>query len=210
MSSPSAADLINGSSRAKRSASFLSIGDTFEGDLCSPAETVQARDMKTGELKTWPDGNPIWQIVLPVQTTMHRPDIENDDGVRYLYVDGSKKKGSESKHDAIATAMKAAGATDFEIGAHVKITYVGDGPKTGTSYPPKRYRAEWRRPASNAANLMGLDSPAQPAAPAEGPRNGDAGDAALEAAIRHLSPAQQNAIRKASIPVDEVKAMFPA
>lgn len=211
---PSLGDfLLGGASRAGRSLSFKQTGTSHTGTISSAPEIQQQRDPETGDPKSWPDGNPMWQIVVPLQTTYRSADIEDDDGVRFLYVDGSKKPESRSKHVAVANAVRAAGAKGLEIGGQLTITYTGDGPKSpGTSAvssPPKQYQATYVAPAN--ASLMGqAEQPAAPQAPTQAAapvRDETGSDPALLAAMSHLPVEQQNAFIAAGLTADQIKAM---
>ena len=158
--------LFGGSARTGRSLAFHAPGTSHTGTICGPLERVQKIDEKTGLGKTWPDGNPVYQVIIPLQTDQRSAAIEGDDGVRYLYVDGSKKPESRSKHAAVAAAGRAAGVSKFEPGGRLTITYVGDGPKRPNAGPmesaPKQYSATYVPPAS--ADLLDAAVPQQPAA----------------------------------------------
>lgn len=161
MTQPSANDVLMGGGGAP-SAKFDEPGTTWEGRIVSPPQSHQVRnyDPKNpggGELKFYPSGDPIMGITVDIATTVRDHTIEDDDGVRRLYLDGRYIK------DAVRDAVRAAGASGLEVGGHLKITF------THREDPAdKRSRKFWQvayTPAANAA-LMGDQPTQQAAAPA--------------------------------------------
>lgn len=165
---PSADDLMfggNGPSRTGRTLSFRDIGASHT-IVIKNKEAVQKRD-DDGELEFWPDGNPKWQVVLTGQTDYRSPNIEDDDGIRYMYLDGSKLPGKKTKMSAAIEAVQAAGRENIEIGGRLTMTYIGDGQKAPNAGPlknaPKQYDAVYV-PAADVAM-----SPSSPASSASAP-----------------------------------------
>jgi|SRR5690625_3474034 len=151
---------------AGKSAKFEAIGDSISGTITASPEVRQQTDLATGKPKTWDDGHPIYQLVVSLQTTQRDPDDPDDDGVRNLYVKGSKKAGSKSLHDAVAQAVRSSGARGLEIGGTLTVKFVGErAPETRGFNPAKQYEATYT-PPSNAA-FLGTDDAAP--APAEQP-----------------------------------------
>lgn len=139
---------------AGKSAKFENIGATITGTISTPPEVKQQTDMTTGSPLTWDNGDPRMQLVVTLQTTLR--DDEDDDGLRKLYVKGSKDPSSQSLHAAVAGAVTAAGAKGLEIGGTLTVTYVGDGvAKTRGFNPPKKYQATYKAP--DAAAYLGTD-----------------------------------------------------
>ncbi|ASR85076.1 hypothetical protein SEA_PHELPSODU_67 [Mycobacterium phage PhelpsODU] len=136
------------------SAKFANHGDTVGGPIAVEPEQRQQTDMKTGEGLEWKDGSPRMQLVVTVQTDLNDPEIEDDDGLRRLFVKGEMRK-------AVQKAVIAAGAKGLDVGGQLFVTYIGDGEKKGNLSAPKLYRAEYTKPAAGAA-------PAAAAAPADG------------------------------------------
>src|SRR5689334_18604665 len=85
------------------SATFPEVGTVHEG-VITGLGTMQAREFGTQKPATWPDGEPKMQAVITLRTQEHDPALENDNGVRNLYV------SSKGMRDAIAAAVKKAGA----------------------------------------------------------------------------------------------------
>ncbi|WP_426566410.1 hypothetical protein ACPPVT_07640 [Angustibacter sp. McL0619] len=162
---PSANDFLLGG--GGRSASFLTVGATAKGQIVSTPEVRQKTKMGTGDLETWDDGSPKLQLVVTLATDERDPADAEDDGVRKLYVGGSKKPESKSMHAAVAAAVIASGAKGLEVGGTLQVTYVGDGTsKTAGFNPPKQYQAVYT-PA--AAGFLGTDQAQSAAAPAVAP-----------------------------------------
>jgi hypothetical protein len=215
--------LLGGESRAGRSLSFPQIGHGHTGTIAAAPEVRQQRDPDDGSPKFWPNStDPIWQIVVPLQTDYRSAEIEGDDGIRYLYVDGSKRPESKSKHAAVAEAVRAAGANGLEVGGKLTITYVANGPKSpnapAVAGPPKQYQAVYV-PAANAALMSqpeqnGHAAPAaqpapqqQAAAPAVAPAAQTGGDPELDAALASLPAEQAAAYRAAGLTLEQLRAM---
>ena len=160
--------MLMGGNRRGRSLGFPSV-KTWHKDMVilAPAETVQARDPEDGSLRYYkikgsnpPQDDltaPVWQVVLTLQTSYSSQDIIDDlgedDGVRYLYIDGSKKPESHSKWVAVAAAVRKSGAKRMDPGGRVSIGYVADGPKspqaTAVMSKPKQYQAEYVPPSQD-------------------------------------------------------------
>lgn len=226
---PSADDFLlngNGPSRKGRSASFLTIGSFITGTITTKPETKQKNDPETGLPKCWPNGDPVWQIVVTLQTTLRSTEVEDDDGVRYLYVAGNRAPESKSLHAAVAEAVRVTGAPGLEVGGQITVTYVGNGPKSpnapAVAQPPKQYAAVYV-PAAQAVLMGGVAPAVQPAAPAPtvppvtatpaGMGHFDALAAGPAAALPfppHLTPEQLAAVQAAGLTAAVAWQMFPA
>lgn len=145
---PNADDFLLGG--GGKSASFPQIGASITGTIAAPPETRQQTDI-SGNLLTWDNGDPRWQLVVPLQTTLK--DDPDDDGIRNLYVKGSKDPKSQSLHAAVAAAVVAAGAKGLELGGTLTVTYVADGVASTRGFnPPKKYEAKYARPDTTQAS----------------------------------------------------------
>ena len=134
--------LIMGSSVP--SATFHVVGAVHEG-LITALDVMQARVFGTNALATWPDGQPKMQAVVTLRTNERDPEIENDNGMRNLYV------SSKGMKDAIAAAVKKAGATGLAVGGTLGVKYVRDGEaKNAGMNPPKVYGAKYEAPAAGS------------------------------------------------------------
>lgn len=100
---------------------FRNVGDTVSGRIIDFAD-VQEREyaddpkkgVKKGDPKTWPDGNPVMQVRITLET---RP---GDAGSRMnLYVSGQRMK------KAVRTALAAAGVEDISPQSDLSVTFTG-------------------------------------------------------------------------------------
>ncbi len=109
-----------------------------------------------GAQKFWPDGNPVEDLWITLQTEVRTsPD---DDGRRVLVLD------SKNKLTAVQDAVRESGA-DFEKGGRLLIEWYGVDPNgKNPQNPPKLYRARYQGPTLNAA--LGQAAQAPQAAPA--------------------------------------------
>jgi hypothetical protein len=153
---------------AGKSASFHNVGDTVTGKIVTTPEVRQKTKMGTGEPEKWDNGDPKLQLVITLATDERDPHDPDDDGVRKLYVGGSKKPESHSMHAAVAAAVVTSGAKGLEVGGTLTVTYTGDGvSKTPGFNPPKQYSATY---VPAAAGFLAADqqtpAPAATAAPA--------------------------------------------
>lgn len=115
---------------------------------------MQQRDFDTGDLLTWPDGNPKWQYRVDLQTELR--EAPDDDGMRSIYLKFRSKK-------VVVAAVKQAGATRLERGGRLALTYTSDDHsqphrrvqdctpqcQPGKGYPPKNYAAQYAPPAAD-------------------------------------------------------------
>jgi hypothetical protein len=142
------------------SAKFEAIGAMVSGTICRKPEVQQQREIDTGKPKFWDDGKPRQQIVVHLQTSARDPAVEDDDGIRALYVRGNMLR-------AVREAVRKAGAT-LTVGGVLAVTYTGDGEQKNRGFnAPKLYSATYAPPrdAGDAAVADVLDA-APPAAPA--------------------------------------------
>lgn len=124
------------------SASFLAIGDQVEGIISEPPTLSQQKSIDTGLPKTWEDGNPMMQLVVTLQTDQRSEEIDDDDGRRRIYVKFNLK-------NAVADAVRKAGAKSLEVGGRLKVQYVRNGEQTKKGFsPPKLYQASYVPPAA--------------------------------------------------------------
>lgn len=145
------------------SAKFETVGASARGTVDNITASQQT-DFTTGELLTWPNGDPRMQVLVDLATEQRDPAVADDDGRRRLYIKGKNLTA------AVREAVRKAGAKGLEVGGLLTVTYIGDGTqeKRGIN-APKLYEASYRPPdhaaAANAA--LGLAEPAAtpPAAP---------------------------------------------
>jgi hypothetical protein len=134
-----------------KAAKFETIGDAVEGTI-TDAVVSQQTDMESNQPLTWPDGSPRMQLVITLQTTERIDD--NDDGMRRIYAKGGKYEvasgAGTSLKDAIADAVRKAGAQSLTEGGTLKVGYSGEGKKTNRGFSaPKLYRAVYTAPVKS-------------------------------------------------------------
>jgi hypothetical protein len=128
------------------SASFLHIGDSILGTIVEPPFMQQQRDMVSGELKWWENGDPMEHMVVTLQTDLRDPQIDDDDGRRRLYIKFNMR-------NAVREAVKKAGAKGLGVGGKLQVTFTSEGEPTARGLnPPKFYEAQYEPPANNFLN----------------------------------------------------------
>ena len=132
---PTSKDLLGGAAAGVK---FESPGDMVEGIVISWLVKPVTK-MGTGEIDTFPSGDPKYQIIVTLQTTL-RNDID-DDGKRTVYI-------KSHMMSAFKTALAATGADDLEKGAWTRIIYTGLGEAQRGLNPPKMFTAEYKRPSA--------------------------------------------------------------
>lgn len=148
------------SSGGGAAAKFPEIGTVVRGTITSTPTTRQATEMGTGEPVFSKAGNPIWEVIINLDTDQADPNDADDDGKRTVYA-------KNRMWFAIKDAVLASGGK-LEQGGTLAIEYYADGepPKAGFN-APKLYRAEYKAPALDV-NTVGQQAPQQ-AAPAPAP-----------------------------------------
>ncbi|WP_394425512.1 hypothetical protein [Streptomyces sp. SGAir0957] len=155
---PSADDFLMGG--GVPSAKFPTLGTTVSGRITERPSVEQQRDFTTGELKFWDDGKPQMQLVVTLATNERDPENPEDDGTRRLYVKGQMK-------NAVASAVRSAGARGLEVGGTLTVTYSRDGQKSNPRFnAPKNFDAQY---VAAAANELHTPDPSTPAAAAPQP-----------------------------------------
>lgn len=129
--------LIMGSSIP--SATFNELGVVHEGTITA-LDTMQQRVFGTNEPAVWKDGSPKMQAVVTLKTSERDASIENDNGMRRLYV------SSKGMREAIAAAVKKAGADGLATGGTLGVKYVRNGEGQNAANPPKVYAAKYEAP----------------------------------------------------------------
>ena len=145
----------DGLAGGSKSASFLNIGDSVEGTVLSSA-IKQATDIKTKAPLTWDDGNPQMNFVFELQTSLRDPQIENDNGIRSVWM---KVSGSDKK--AVKKAVLDAGVDDIYDGGYMKVTYVGDEPSSVPGFNAKKIKEVQYRAPQGAVGQAAEAPPAQ-------------------------------------------------
>jgi hypothetical protein len=152
MTAPSASSFLMGS--GAKSAKFETIGAVVGGVIVDDPQVVQQKDIKTGAPKTWDDGNPMMQLVVKVKTDERDPDDAEDDGVRAIYIKAQMRQ-------AVADAVRKAGAKDLEVGGTLKVKFTGTEPASTKGFNDKKiYAAQYEKPAASSGSFLGTDDQA--------------------------------------------------
>jgi hypothetical protein len=127
----------------------------WEGEIVAlekkQATTYDADNPGTGEPRFWPDGNPMMQGWITLQTDVR--DDDDDDGRRVMVLD------SKNKRTAVQNAVKASGQK-IELGGRLKVEYYGRDPKgKNPDNLPKLYRAWYTPPTEGAPAPPTTQSP---------------------------------------------------
>lgn len=154
---PSADDFLMGG--GVPSAKFPAVGHTVSGRITEKPTVEQQRNYEDDKLKFWDDGKPMMQLVVTLSTNERDPENPEDDGTRRLYVKGYMK-------NAVAGAVRAAGARGLEVGGTLTVTYSGDGEKKNAKFnAPKLFTAQYVSAAAAELNTPDPGTAQQPAAP---------------------------------------------
>jgi len=134
---------------------FANIGDRIVGTINGAPYERQQTKFNTQDPAFWPNGDPMMQILVPLQTQM-REDA-NDDGERTLYV------ASKNMRKAIGDAIRESGASDLLPGGVLTVQYVGNDPASkNPQNPAKMYTAQYTAPSSAFAQQPAAAAAQQP------------------------------------------------
>ena len=140
-----------------KSFKFTNLGDTVKGEIVK-AEIRQQTNLE-GQLLTWDDGSPRKQLVITLQTDEH--DSDDDDGIRTIYAKGGNfevaRGEGTSMRNAIADAVKDAGADRLEPGDELAVAFTGESKARRGYSPAKLYVAGFKKAAHSvkATDLFG-------------------------------------------------------
>lgn len=129
---------------------FPTIGTKFTGQVLEITREQQV-SMTDGEPKTWPDGEPMMQVVIKLQVT-EGPEgrwnkdigkwepVEDDDRIRYAFCKGGLFTAMKNARKDIGFAL--------EVGATLTVehTAVGKASQAGWN-APKKFTATYGKPA---------------------------------------------------------------
>ena len=138
---------------------FPTIGTKVTGTVVGDMEVRQRTDISTGELLTWPDGNPKLQMVLALATDERDPNNADDDGERRLFIPdpGGLKT-------AIGLALSTAKAKSLKPGGKLTIVFSSETPSQTRGFnPSKNYTATYEPPAADAGFFNGGPAVPEPA-----------------------------------------------
>lgn len=126
------------------SAKFEQIGDTLKG-VIEAAEVRAQTDIKTGEVKTYRDGNVMKQLVLTIQSDQY--DDDEDDGMRRVFVKGQMAQ-------MLREAVRNAGVKGIANGGKVGVKFVSElAPDTRGFSPTKQYQVYYVPPAAPEVSM---------------------------------------------------------
>jgi hypothetical protein len=154
---PDANDVLMGGGDGVKGAIFKTPGDSVEGVVAAPPKAREEREFNQvtqrsdGPVRTFPSGDPIYGILIDLQTQERDPMDPEDTGLRRLYVEGKRFK------DAVRNAVSAAGGRGVEVGGYLKVTHTGM--EAAGTVLAKGYAAEYRTPANQG--LMGAPASVQ-------------------------------------------------
>lgn len=111
-----------------------------------------------GAQKFWPDGNPVENLWITLQTEVRDPNVQNDTGRRVLVLD------SKNKLTAVQDAVRDSGAP-FAKGGRLVIEWYGNDTANAKNpdNPPKLYRAQYTGPTFDGALGSAGQAPQQQA-----------------------------------------------
>lgn len=169
---------------------FVKPGDKITGKI-TDLQVIQQRVYSPGglgELKTWPSGDPMMQLNVTLQTDLHDPGIDDDDGKRRVYIDGRRIR------EAVKEAFTKAGADGLAIGGTYTQTFTGYDPESkNPANPAKVYEVVYAPPSPGAEFFNGATPTAGQVGQAPEPAATPVADA-LEAALANLSPEARAAV----------------
>ena len=173
-------------------------GDTVTGRVTN-LEELQQTDLATGEVKTFTNGQPMMMYRAELQTQLK--DDPMDDGIRSVYLKGSKKPESQSSLAAVLAAVRTVtGRYSIAVGGVLTLTYVGDGvAQTRGHNAPKLYSASYVAPTIDLGGGPALAAPQQHV-PAPFP----------PAAQQHINPATGEVTYPAAQPVQPAQQQYTA
>ena len=114
---------------------FPEVGSKVTGQVVK-VEKGQQRDFMSKEPKTWPDGQPMLQVIVTLQTDER--DDEDDDGQRKLYV------AKPAMRNAIRAAIEESGGKPAVItGGTLSVKRTEDGEAERGMSAPHTYAAKF-------------------------------------------------------------------
>lgn len=139
-------------SGAGKTAKFENIGDFVEGTVISA--DLKPSTMPGGAPRTFDDGSPQFDFVFQLQTNLRDSEIENDDGIRSVWM---RSFGDDKK--AVLEAVTAAGDDDVNPGGWMKVTLTGTIPSKTPGFQPRKVRSvEYRKPQGAVGQAAGVPS----------------------------------------------------
>lgn len=162
------------------------VGTVVRGTILSKA-LRQRTDITTREPLFWKDGRPQQHLVVALQTDERDADIDDDDGVRNLYIRFKMR-------EAVQEAVKKAGAKTLEVGGKLAVKCTGqEKPKQRGHNGAKIYRAKYEAP--DPADFLAGDDDGESDETDEAPTP----PPAAKKAAAKKAPAKKAAAKKAAV-----------
>jgi hypothetical protein len=192
---PSANDLLNQSGKGvglKMGKNHAAQGQMLGGKIVSDPQTYHVREFDAnnpgnGPLKYFPSGDPIYGLTVDVQTDQRDPSIEDDDGVRRMFIEKKRQL------NAVRDAVRQAGASGLAIGGTLYMAWIGEEAGKGAS-PAMLWAAQYTPPAVTVPGITQPQNtqmtPATPQAAPTPPTTPVEAPAGAVAALGNLNPEQ--------------------
>lgn len=90
------------------------IGEGIKGTIAREPEVQQQRHYESDEPLFWDNGKPRLQLRLVLKTNLRDADLEDDEGLRAVFVKGRM-------HKAVAEAVRKSGAKGLEVGGELEV-----------------------------------------------------------------------------------------
>lgn len=145
-----------------RSFPFERVGDIVKGTIVA-CDLRQQTSLEDNKPLFWADGTPRRQLVITLQTNLSTTD--DDDGQRTIYAKGGRYEVATgegmSMRDAIADAVKAAGAKTMDPGDELAVGFTGEGKAKRGYNAPKLYAASFRKATQSVSAADLFNDPAE-------------------------------------------------
>lgn len=132
-------------------AAFNELGQGYDGKIVA-IDQRQQTDPKNGQVKYFASGDPMTQWVITLE--------QSDGQTTQLYAKGGRfkaEKGTgESMLNAIASAIKAAGAASLDVGGRLAVKWTGEGEARPGLNAPKLYTAQYAPPPAASVKVDDL------------------------------------------------------
>jgi hypothetical protein len=128
---------------------FEEIGDRVRGQIID-MERRQQTDLQTNEPRFFPNGQPMFAVVITLQTELS--EDETDDGQRTVWIRGGNytpEKGTgASSLNALKDALRKANSKDIDINGFLEMELTGMGKQVSRGFsPPKLYTMVYEPPS---------------------------------------------------------------
>lgn len=161
MTQPSANDLLNQGrgTGLKMGKSHAQMGQMLGGRIVADPSTYHVREYDknnpgNGPLKYFPSGDPIYGLTVDVQTNERDASIEDDDGVRRMFIEKKRQL------NAVRDAVRASGANGLAVGGTLYMAWIGEEDSTAAS-PAMLWAAQYTPPTVGIPGAPPQQPPAQ-------------------------------------------------